>query len=54
MADAAAARRSVPLELGARLSSQATVGVSTKLQRNLMTGRWSRSIALQATLKSVY
>jgi hypothetical protein len=41
-------------EVSARLTSVATVGVSAGVQRNLMTDRMSRSVALQLALKSVY
>lgn len=41
------------LELVARLASQATVGVSARLQRNVLTGRWSKSVALQVAFKTV-
>jgi hypothetical protein len=41
-------------EVAARLTSVATIGVSAGVQRNLMTDRISRSVALQLALKSVY
>jgi hypothetical protein len=41
------------LELSARLTSQASVGVSAKVQRSLLTHRTSTSVMLQATLKTV-
>jgi hypothetical protein len=41
------------LELNARLTSQATIGVSTKLQRNLVTDRMATSVMLQAAFKTV-
>lgn len=41
------------LEVSARLSSQATIGVSTRLQRDAVTGRYTRSLALQAAIKTV-
>jgi hypothetical protein len=41
------------LELNARLTSEASVGVSAKVQRNLITGRVSTSVMLQAALKTV-
>jgi hypothetical protein len=40
------------LELAARLSNQASVGVSARAQRNQLTGIWSRSLALQVAIKS--
>lgn len=41
------------LELVARLASQVTIGVSAGLQRDTVTGRLSRSVALQAAFKTV-
>jgi hypothetical protein len=41
------------LELNARLTSEATVGVSAKVQRSLLTNRLSTSIMLQAAFKTV-
>jgi len=41
------------LELAARLSSQATVGVSARVQRDAVTGRQARSITVQAAFKTV-
>jgi hypothetical protein len=41
------------LDLTARLASQATVGVSARVQRDALTGRYARSIALQVALKTV-
>jgi len=41
------------LELNARLTSEASVGVSAKVQQNLITGRVSTSVMLQAALKTV-
>jgi hypothetical protein len=41
------------LDLTARLASQATVGVSGRVQRNQITGQISTSIALQAAFKTV-
>ena len=41
------------LELSARLASQATIGVSARLQKDHLTGRSSRSIALQAAFKTM-
>jgi len=41
------------LELAARLWSQATVGVSARVQRDGVTGRQGRSIAVQAAFKTV-
>jgi hypothetical protein len=40
-------------ELAARLASQATLGISTRVQRDAITGRYTRSIALQAAFKTV-
>jgi hypothetical protein len=40
------------VELAARLTNQASVGLSARLQRNQLTGIWSRSLALQVALKS--
>jgi hypothetical protein len=40
-------------EITARLASQASIGVSTRLQRNELTGRIGRAIMLQITLKTV-
>jgi hypothetical protein len=41
------------VELSARLASQATVGFSARLQRDAVTGRRARSIAVQVALKTV-
>lgn len=41
------------LELTARLASQATIGVSARIQRDGIAGRYTRSIAVQAALKTV-
>ncbi len=41
------------LELSARLTSEASVGVSTKVQRNLLTSRLTTSFMVQAALKTV-
>jgi len=41
------------LELNARLTSEASVGVSAKVQQNLITGRVSTSVMLQGALKTV-
>lgn len=41
------------LEIAARLSSQASIGVSGRLQRDAVSGRYARSIALQAAIKTV-
>jgi hypothetical protein len=41
------------LELSARLTSGASVGVSTKVQRSLLTNRTSTSVMLQAAFKTV-
>jgi hypothetical protein len=41
------------LELTARLASQATVGVSGRVQRNQITGQMTTSVTLQAALKTV-
>ncbi|RPJ69895.1 MAG: hypothetical protein EHM24_17240 [Acidobacteria bacterium] len=40
------------LELAARLTNQASIGLSARAQRNQLTGIWSRSLALQLALKS--
>ena len=40
-------------EIAARLASQATLGISTRVQRDAITGRYTRSIALQAAFKTV-
>ncbi len=40
------------LELAARLTNQASIGLSARAQRNQLTGIWSRSLALQVALKS--
>jgi hypothetical protein len=41
------------VELSARLTSGASVGVSTKVQRSLLTNRMSTSVMLQAAFKTV-
>jgi hypothetical protein len=41
------------LELNARLTSQATIGVSGRVQRNLLTNELANSIVLQAAFKTV-
>jgi len=41
------------LELSARLTSEMSVGVSTKVQRNLLTERITTSLMVQAALKTV-
>jgi hypothetical protein len=41
------------LEVAARLSSHATLGVGARLQRNAATGRYTRSLVLQAAFKTV-
>lgn len=41
------------LEVVARLASQATIGVSARVQQDQLTGRYARSIALQAAFKTV-
>jgi len=41
------------LELNARLTSAATIGVSTKVQRSLVTRRTTTSVMVQAALKTV-
>jgi hypothetical protein len=40
------------LELGARLTNQASIGISTGLQKNQLTGDWSKSISLKLALKT--
>jgi hypothetical protein len=40
------------LELAARLTNQASIGLAARAQRNQLTGIWSRSLALQVALKS--
>jgi hypothetical protein len=52
--DAPAAERALAgkFELTARLASQASVGVSTRVQRDQITGRVSTSLTLQAALKT--
>ncbi|HEY1305343.1 MAG TPA: hypothetical protein VGF24_17415 [Vicinamibacterales bacterium] len=40
------------LELSARLTNQASVGIATRTQRNQITGVWSTSVTLQAAVKS--
>jgi hypothetical protein len=42
------------LEVATRLTSVATIGVSAGVQRNLITDKTSRSVALQLALKTVY
>ncbi len=42
------------LEVAARLASQATLGVSARLQRDQISGRLSASVMLQAALKTVH
>ena len=41
------------IDVTARLASQATVGVSARVQRDGLTGRYGRSVALQVALKTV-
>ena len=41
------------LELAARLASQATLGVSARVQHDTISGRYTRSIVLQAAFKTV-
>jgi hypothetical protein len=41
------------LELNARLTSQASIGVSAKVQRSLLTNRTATSVMLQAAFKAV-
>lgn len=41
------------LGLSARLASQITLSVNARLQKNLATGQYSRSLALQAAVKTV-
>jgi hypothetical protein len=40
------------LELSARLTNQASIGVATRMQRNQLTGLWGTSVTLQAALKT--
>jgi hypothetical protein len=42
------------IEVAARLAPQATVTVGTKLEKNLMTGKLSKSLILQVAVKTVY
>jgi hypothetical protein len=42
------------LELVARLTAMATVGVSGRVQRNALTGQATRSVTIQLALKTVY
>jgi hypothetical protein len=42
------------IEVAARLAPQATVTMGTKLERNMMTGKLSKSLILQIAVKSVY
>ena len=41
-------------EVAARLAPQATVTLGTKLEKNLVTGKLSKSLILQVAMKSVY
>jgi hypothetical protein len=41
------------LEVSARLASQATLSVGTRVERNMRTGRLARSLLVQAAFKSV-
>jgi hypothetical protein len=40
------------LDLSARLTNQASIGITARAQRNQLTGVWSRSLAVQLALKS--
>ena len=40
-------------EISSRLSSYATIGISTRLERNYVTGQLLRSVALQLALKTI-
>ncbi len=40
------------LEVAARLTNQASIGLTARAQRNQLTGIWSRSLAVQLALKS--
>lgn len=42
------------IEVAARLAPQATVTMGTKLEKNLMTGKLSKSLILQVAVKTVY
>jgi hypothetical protein len=42
------------LELAARLTSVATISISTGVQRNVLTRQTSRSLVFQVALKTVY
>ena len=39
--------------MASRLSSHVTLGITTRLERNYVTGKLSRSVALQLALKTV-
>jgi hypothetical protein len=41
------------LEISSRLSDYATLGISTRLERNYVTGQLLRSVALQLALKTI-
>lgn len=45
---------SARIEVAARLAPQATITMGTKLEKNLMTGKLSKSLILQVAVKSVY
>ena len=41
------------LEVAARLTSEATLGISTRVQRDFVTGRYTRTFLLQIAMKTL-
>ena len=41
-------------EIVARLTSMATIGANARIERDLLTHEWSKSLAFQLAFKTVY